>query len=37
MKFLIDAQLTVRLSHILKSMGHDAIEHYRLTKLNYFH
>ena len=25
MKFLIDAQLPVRLSQLLKSMGHDAI------------
>jgi predicted nuclease of predicted toxin-antitoxin system len=25
MKFLIDAQLPVRLSYLLKSMGHDAI------------
>ena len=25
MKFLVDAQLPVRLSHLLKSMGHDAI------------
>ena len=25
MKFLVDAQLPVRLSHLLKTMGHDAI------------
>ena len=34
MKFLIDAQLPVRLSHLLKSMGHDAIHTKELALKN---
>jgi predicted nuclease of predicted toxin-antitoxin system len=34
MKFLIDAQLPIRLSHLLKSMGHDAIHTKELTLKN---
>jgi predicted nuclease of predicted toxin-antitoxin system len=34
MKFLVDAQLPVRLSHLLKSMGHDAIHTKELALKN---
>jgi predicted nuclease of predicted toxin-antitoxin system len=34
MKFLIDAQLPVRLSYLLKSMGHDAIHTKELALKN---
>ena len=34
MKFLIDAQLPLRLSHLLKSMGHDAIHTKELALKN---
>jgi predicted nuclease of predicted toxin-antitoxin system len=34
MKFLVDAQLPVRLSYLLKSMGHDAIHTKELALKN---
>ena len=34
MKFIVDAQLPVRLSHLLKSMGHDAIHTKELALKN---
>jgi predicted nuclease of predicted toxin-antitoxin system len=34
MKFLIDAQLPVRLSHLLNAMGHDAIHTKELALKN---
>ena len=34
MKFLVDAQLPVRLSYLLKSMGQDAIHTKELTLKN---
>ena len=34
MKFLVDAQLPVRLSHLLKSMGHDALHTKELALKN---
>jgi len=34
MKFLVDAQLPVSLSHLLKSMGHDAIHTKELALKN---
>jgi predicted nuclease of predicted toxin-antitoxin system len=34
MKFLLDAQLPIRLSNLLKSMGHDAIHTKELNLKN---
>ena len=34
MKFIVDAQLPVRLSHLLKSMGHDALHTKELALKN---